>query len=74
MGVKRAVDLSLEHATRSSGKVYTIGPLIHNTQTVEMLKERGVVTFDESEQVNPGSTVLVRAHGVPLEVQNSYKE
>ncbi|HAJ78641.1 MAG TPA: 4-hydroxy-3-methylbut-2-enyl diphosphate reductase [Fibrobacteres bacterium] len=74
MGVKRAVDLSLEHATRSSGKVYTIGPLIHNTQTVEMLKERGVVTFDESEQVNPGSTVLVRAHGIPLEVQNSYKE
>jgi (E)-4-hydroxy-3-methyl-but-2-enyl pyrophosphate reductase len=73
MGVKRAVDLSLEHASKSTGNVFTIGPLIHNKQTIEMLKDRGVHTFDESKNIMSGATVLIRAHGIPLETQNSYQ-
>jgi (E)-4-hydroxy-3-methyl-but-2-enyl pyrophosphate reductase len=65
MGVKRAVDLALEHAAKSSGGVHTLGPLIHNNQTIEMLRERNVVTLDESKPVPADSTILVRAHGVP---------
>jgi 4-hydroxy-3-methylbut-2-enyl diphosphate reductase len=65
MGVKRAVDLALEHAAKSTGGVHTLGPLIHNNQTIEMLRERNVVTLDESKPLPGDSTVLVRAHGVP---------
>jgi (E)-4-hydroxy-3-methyl-but-2-enyl pyrophosphate reductase len=65
MGVKRAVDLALEHAAKSAGGVHTLGPLIHNNQTIEMLRERNVVTLDESKPVPQDSTILVRAHGVP---------
>ena len=73
MGVKRAVDSALEHAARSPGGVYTVGPLIHNNQTIEMLRERRVTTLDESRPVPAQSTILIRAHGVAPEVQESYK-
>jgi (E)-4-hydroxy-3-methyl-but-2-enyl pyrophosphate reductase len=73
MGVKRAVDLALELSGRSQGIVYTLGPLIHNNQTVEMLRDRGVTTLDESKPVPAAATILIRAHGVPLEVQTGYK-
>lgn len=37
-GVKRAIDI----ATKTAGKnVYTLGPLIHNTQVVEDLEKKG---------------------------------
>ena len=72
MGVKRAVDLSLEYAGKSDENVYTLGPLIHNNQTVEMLKERGVATLDESKPLSTDATILIRAHGVPREVQTAY--
>ena len=74
MGVKRAVDLALEHAAKSSGGVYTLGPLIHNNQTIEMLRERNVVTLDESKPVPADSTILIRAHGVPPGAADAWSE
>jgi 4-hydroxy-3-methylbut-2-enyl diphosphate reductase len=73
MGVKRAVDLALEHSGKSAGAVYTLGPLIHNQQTVDMLRERGVTTLDESKPAPPDSSILIRAHGVPREVQEEFQ-
>jgi (E)-4-hydroxy-3-methyl-but-2-enyl pyrophosphate reductase len=73
MGVKRAVDIALERAGKDCGRVYTLGPLIHNNQTIEMLKERGVMTLDESQNIEPHATILIRAHGIPYEVQASYE-
>jgi (E)-4-hydroxy-3-methyl-but-2-enyl pyrophosphate reductase (IPP and DMAPP forming) len=73
MGVRRAVDSALEHAGKSPGGVVTLGPLIHNNQTIEMLKERKVATLDESRPIPPQSTILIRAHGVAPDVEKSYK-
>jgi (E)-4-hydroxy-3-methyl-but-2-enyl pyrophosphate reductase len=73
MGVRRAVDIALEHAGRSEGGVYTLGPLIHNNQTVQMLRERGITTLDEGKPPPPGSTILIRAHGVAPDVQRSWE-
>jgi 4-hydroxy-3-methylbut-2-enyl diphosphate reductase len=72
MGVRRAVDIALEHAGKSEG-VYTLGPLIHNNQTVQMLRERGITALDESKPPPPGSTILIRAHGVAPGVQRSWE-
>jgi (E)-4-hydroxy-3-methyl-but-2-enyl pyrophosphate reductase len=74
MGVKRAVDLALDHSARATKDVYTLGPLIHNNQTLEMLKGRGVTTLDESKPIPPGTAILIRAHGVPYEVQTSFRD
>jgi len=73
MGVRRAVDIALEHAGRSGGGVYTLGPLIHNNQTVQMLVERGITTLDESKPPPSDSTILIRAHGVAPGVQRSWE-
>lgn len=68
MGVKRAVDIVLEIARHKGDKeVYTYGPLIHNPQTVQLLKERGIVPLDSIDRIQDG-IIVIRAHGVsPLE-------
>lgn len=67
MGVKRAMQLAIETAREESdSKVYTCGPLIHNPQAIEYLKEQGVETSLDWRQIKEG-TVIIRAHGMPLE-------
>ena len=71
MGVKRAVDLSLEHAAHSNG-IHTIGPLIHNRQTLDMLKQRGVRELDEKTGLPEQAKLLIRAHGIPPQLQDRF--
>jgi (E)-4-hydroxy-3-methyl-but-2-enyl pyrophosphate reductase len=72
MGVKRAVDLALENAGKFPDGLKTIGPLIHNQQTLAMLRQRKVAEFDESIDGARPTTLLVRAHGIPPETQARY--
>lgn len=64
-GVKRAMNITLETAENSSQGIYTLGPLIHNEQVVDYLKERGVFAVDSVSEIPDGSTVIIRTHGVP---------
>ncbi len=66
MGVKRAMQIAIETATNSESKVYTCGPLIHNPQAIDYLKQQGVETSLDWRQIKEG-TVIIRAHGMPLE-------
>ena len=68
MGVRRAVEIAeraLLENTHSDG-LYTLGPLIHNSGVLENLKKQGMICLDENEiqSLPPGSTVIIRAHGV----------
>ncbi|MDD5476198.1 MAG: 4-hydroxy-3-methylbut-2-enyl diphosphate reductase [Syntrophales bacterium] len=64
MGVRRAVDIVLDIARqKGTGPVYTYGELIHNPQTVELLKRRGIVPVRSIDEID-GGTVVVRAHGI----------
>jgi 4-hydroxy-3-methylbut-2-enyl diphosphate reductase len=74
MGVKRAVDLALENASKNTDGISTIGPLIHNNQTLEMLQQRGVTTLKDSSDPSENKTLLVRAHGIPPQLQQKYSE
>ena len=71
MGVKRAVDLAVENAAAHTGRIFTLGPLIHNNQTLEMLKSRGVNLFDPKNPPADPSTIIIRAHGIPPTEQNA---
>jgi len=64
MGVRRAVDLVLDASNRAEGSVYTYGPLIHNSQVLEILKNKGISILNNIPEIGNG-TVLIRAHGVP---------
>jgi 4-hydroxy-3-methylbut-2-enyl diphosphate reductase len=68
MGVRRAVDIVLDLAQKKGREtIYTYGPLIHNPQTVELLKRRGIVpirSLDEIDPENNAALLIIRAHGV----------
>ncbi len=67
MGVKRAVDIVLDIAQKTHNrKIYTYGPLIHNPQTVDLLKKRGIQPVNRIEEIDPsGNAILIiRAHGI----------
>jgi 4-hydroxy-3-methylbut-2-enyl diphosphate reductase len=66
MGVRRAVELACGEAKRSAGRVYTLGPLIHNPQVLDDLQRRGISILNEHsipEDLRDVS-VIIRAHGV----------
>ena len=67
-GVSRAVEL-VEQAARSGKSVSTLGPIIHNRHQVGRFEEMGVSVIKEPEEASPGSTVIIRSHGVSRAVQ-----
>ncbi|MBS3756777.1 MAG: 4-hydroxy-3-methylbut-2-enyl diphosphate reductase [Desulfobacterales bacterium] len=64
MGVRRAVELALDSANRSGGRIYTYGPLIHNPQVLSILSQKNISVLQEIPDAGQG-TVIIRAHGVP---------
>jgi len=42
MGVRRAMEITLAEANRGKGPLFTYGPLIHNTQVLELLESKNV--------------------------------
>lgn len=64
-GVKRAIDIALKATKKYQKDLYTLGPIIHNPQTVDFLKSLGVKVKDRIEDINKG-TVIFRSHGVSL--------
>ena len=66
-GVKRAVDTVYKEAEKNKERIYTFGPIIHNEQVVSDLEKNGVFVVNSTEELNtlkPGTTVIVRSHGV----------
>ncbi len=78
MGVRRAVDMVLELAQHKGRKtIYTYGPLIHNPQTVELLKSRGIIPVANLEEIPPGEAgvaIIIRAHGISPQERKGIKE
>lgn len=66
-GVERALKLTLKAARQAEQPIYTLGPIIHNPQVVESLREQGVAPVRKISEV-PGGIVIVRSHGVEPEM------
>ena len=67
-GVKRAVEL-VEQQASMGGQVATLGPIIHNRHAVKHFEDMGVKVLGCAEDAQPGSTVVIRSHGVTKAVQ-----
>ncbi len=65
-GVKRAIETAFKAA--SKGRVYCLGPLIHNPQEIERLRQEGVETVESLDVLSKGDAVIIRSHGVPPSV------
>ena len=68
-GVSRAIDI-VEKLIESGSKVTTLGPIIHNPQMVGKLAKQGVKIADCPEDADSDTTVVIRSHGVTLDVMN----
>lgn len=64
MGVRRAVEITLDMLNKEDRDIATFGPLIHNPQVLDLLHERGVKILKKIPERFDG-TVVLRAHGVP---------
>lgn len=64
-GVKRAIDMAFALSKKEG--VYTFGPLIHNPQVIEKLRERGIDVTDDIER-DDIRTLLIRTHGIPFDL------
>lgn len=71
-GVERAYKIALENSAKDT-PVYMLGNLVHNTQVVEDLINRGVMTVKTISEIPKGKNgiLLISAHGVSPEI---YKE
>ena len=65
-GVKRAIKLA-EKALREHGRVYSLGPIIHNTQVIEALREKGLEPLTDITLTDK-KPVVIPSHGVSPEV------
>jgi 4-hydroxy-3-methylbut-2-enyl diphosphate reductase len=67
--VERALDIVNQTAeTHQDVPVRTLGPIIHNPQVVQSLADKGVSSIDSLDEMETGSTVIIRTHGVAPEV------
>ncbi|MCL2066270.1 MAG: 4-hydroxy-3-methylbut-2-enyl diphosphate reductase [Treponema sp.] len=85
MGVRRAVELAVaeaEHAggapSAAKGRVYTLGPLIHNPRVLSDLENLGVeILKNPSRQLAhdapDGSTLIIRAHGITCSLEEDLR-
>lgn len=66
-GVKRAIDISFNIAKKNQDGIYTLGPIIHNPQVIESLKEKGIAPTEDIEKKDI-KTLIIRTHGIPINV------
>ncbi len=67
MGVRKAMEGAHKAAAqKAGGRVWTLGPLIHNKTALDMLASEGVQILkdDDFSQIGGEDVVVIRAHGV----------
>lgn len=72
-GVKEAIDTTMNVLDKHEDEdICSLGPLIHNNQAIEKLEALGLDVIEDVSDVNSGK-VIIRSHGVPLEVYDAAK-
>jgi 4-hydroxy-3-methylbut-2-enyl diphosphate reductase len=75
MGVDRALKaLNTVLAEKKPGRLVMFGPIIHNPQVLRYYTDKGVVCTENTEDLRPGDNVVIRAHGIPRDVEGRMNE
>ncbi len=67
-GVKRAIDIAFKIAMEKRKGVYTLGPIIHNPQVVERLKDKGIIPIENIKAKKDIRALIIRTHGITLQL------
>lgn len=63
--------LKIHRAAGAGGRLATLGPVIHNPRVIADYASQGVICLADADAAMAGDTVLIRAHGVPREVERA---
>jgi len=69
-GVREAIDAARISAAEGK-RTHTLGQVVHNEGVNAKLRDEGVVPVKELDEVEDGSAVVIRAHGVTPEVMSA---
>lgn len=72
-GVNRAINI-LYKLIDENKSACTLGPIIHNMQMVNELREKGVRTIDKISEAKENETIVIRSHGVPQSIVDEINE
>jgi 4-hydroxy-3-methylbut-2-enyl diphosphate reductase len=68
-GVKRAMDIAFGIAAGEVRGACTLGPIIHNPQVIQRLRDEGVKAIDASDiEREDVRTLIIRTHGIPRQL------
>ena len=71
-GVNRAIDTVYQNAEQQDHDIFTLGPIIHNTQVVEELVSKGVKVIDDIVEVKSNcARVIIRTHGISKKIYHT---
>jgi 4-hydroxy-3-methylbut-2-en-1-yl diphosphate reductase len=73
-GVDRAVQAVENSLTKYGAPIYVRKQIVHNKYVVEMLRQRGAIFVDETDEVPEGAICVFSAHGVAPAVRESAAE
>ena len=69
-GVREAIDAA--RISAAEGKTtHTLGQVVHNEGVNAQLRDQGIIPVNELDEVQEGSAVVIRAHGVTPEVMST---
>ena len=71
-GVSRAVDI-VNGLLSEGKKVCTLGPIIHNMEMVEELRQKGCRPINGVDELQSDEVLVIRSHGVPKSVIDDLK-
>lgn len=63
-GVRRAVGLANKTLDAGGKDIYSLGPLIHNSEVVRELSRRGLKVVSSLRKIKKGSILIIRSHGL----------
>ncbi|MDR2800989.1 MAG: 4-hydroxy-3-methylbut-2-enyl diphosphate reductase [Desulfovibrio sp.] len=75
LAVKR-LDRELEERRarrETAGRLITLGPIIHNPLLMRRYAGVGVVCDDDPEELRPEDRVVIRAHGIPRDMEEKLR-
>jgi 4-hydroxy-3-methylbut-2-enyl diphosphate reductase len=55
-------------------EIFTQGPIIHNPQVLKKYQGQGVFECQSIDELGPRSIVVIRAHGIPLALQQAIEQ
>lgn len=73
MGVRRAMDTISSMPYKNDEIIYSDGPVIHNPQVIELLKQRNIVPLTDDISLK-GKKIIVRTHGIVPERRKFLEE